>query len=143
MSPVGRTPACPRCGSADTIPIAYGFPGPEMMEEAERGEIALGGCCIEEYQPEWHCRACRNDFPQLDASDWYFPLDADDWTDDDFDAWERAEIAEEADRVRLVEVIAEADAAGVDRTDAGIEAFAPERRRAYLLDAIRRQREMP
>lgn len=144
MTPGGAAlnpPACPRCTAGKVVPIAYGLPGPEMMAEAERGDIVLGGCCIEEYQPIWHCQGCGNDFPQLDASDWTFPLDEEDWTEEDFDAWERADIAEEADRVRLAEVIARADAEGQDRTDAILDAFEPDRRRAFLLEAIRRHRE--
>ena len=61
-------PACTRCGSLDTIPIAYGLPGPEMMAEAERGEIVLGGCCIEEDQPTHECRACGTSFDAQEAS---------------------------------------------------------------------------
>ncbi|MDD4083399.1 MAG: hypothetical protein PHD05_08470 [Sphaerochaetaceae bacterium] len=53
---------CPACSSADTIPIIYGYPTPEAMLAAERGEIALGGCCIIESQPQRHCKKCGLDF---------------------------------------------------------------------------------
>lgn len=43
--------------------IAYGLPGPEMMDEAQRGEILLGGCIIDEGAPDWHCPACQHEFP--------------------------------------------------------------------------------
>lgn len=55
-------PTCPNCGSLDVIPIAYGYPGPEMMEEMERGEIILGGCCIEQHQPTHECKPCSTRF---------------------------------------------------------------------------------
>jgi len=35
------------------VPIVYGLPSPEMMEEAERGEARLGGCFITGDDPEW------------------------------------------------------------------------------------------
>lgn len=55
-------PVCPSCGSSDTIPIRYGFPGPEMFEKADRGEIALGGCVIMPDNPTRRCRACHTAF---------------------------------------------------------------------------------
>lgn len=134
-------PACRRCDPSKIVPIVYGLPGPELMEEAERGDIVLGGCCIEEYQPLWRCLGCGDEFPKLDASDWDFPAKWDDWTDDDSEAWERADIAEQADQQRLAEVIAQAAASGMDRTDAILDAFKPERRRVFLLEAIRRHSE--
>lgn len=50
------------CGSTDVLPIAYGYPGAGMREEAERGKIVLGGCCVWDGQPEWSCRACGCSF---------------------------------------------------------------------------------
>ncbi len=35
---------CPKCGSADTVPIMFGYPTPENELRAERGEVYLGGC---------------------------------------------------------------------------------------------------
>lgn len=37
---------CPTCGER-LVAIAYGEPGPEMFEAAERDEIALGGCVVQ------------------------------------------------------------------------------------------------
>ena len=45
---------CLAC-QAPVVPIAYGFPGPEMFEAAERGEIVLGGCTIEAGNPTHSC----------------------------------------------------------------------------------------
>jgi hypothetical protein len=28
------------------MPIVYGFPGDQTVEQADRGEIQLGGCCV-------------------------------------------------------------------------------------------------
>jgi hypothetical protein len=35
---------------------------PEAMDEAEKGLIALGGCCVGEDDPRMHCNACGEDF---------------------------------------------------------------------------------
>lgn len=56
-----KTP-CPKCGSLDVIPIEYGYPGPEMMDAAEKGLIELGGCCVGERDPRKHCKTCGEDF---------------------------------------------------------------------------------
>jgi hypothetical protein len=59
--------ACPKCGSLDIVPIMYGLPGPEAMEAAEQGRIALGGCCVGERDPQKQCNSCgtRFDFRPL------------------------------------------------------------------------------
>ena len=49
---------CPSCGSTDIVRIAYGYPGPEMVEEAEKGTIVLGGCVISEDNPYSQCKSC-------------------------------------------------------------------------------------
>lgn len=57
-----RVPACPDCGSSSVVPIAYGLPAAETSERARRGEIVLGGCCLQE--PRWYCRECLNRWPE-------------------------------------------------------------------------------
>jgi hypothetical protein len=58
-----RKPApCPRCGSLDVVPILYGYPGPGMMEAAEKGKIALGGGCVGDRDPRKQCKACGEAF---------------------------------------------------------------------------------
>jgi transposase-like protein len=52
-------PTCPECGSKHVVRIAYGYPGPEMMRDAERGRIVLGGCVIAADSPKWSCSDCR------------------------------------------------------------------------------------
>jgi len=51
---------CPRCGVGRVIPIVYGYPGQGMFEQAQRGEIALGGCVIMPGQPHTtECPVCH------------------------------------------------------------------------------------
>ncbi len=49
---------CGECGSHDVVPIVYGLPGPELIEQAEAGEVVLGGCVVEDGSPVWHCNGC-------------------------------------------------------------------------------------
>jgi hypothetical protein len=34
---------CPRSHSDEVLPIVYGLPGPEMVEESAAGRVVLGG----------------------------------------------------------------------------------------------------
>jgi hypothetical protein len=61
-APKRRTKPCPKCGSLDVVPIEYGYPGPEMMAEAAKGLIELGGCCVSDDDPRKLCRACGEEF---------------------------------------------------------------------------------
>ena len=51
-------PICPNCHATDLVPIHYGYPSPEMFEQAGLGKIELGGCVIFGDDPEWTCRKC-------------------------------------------------------------------------------------
>jgi DNA-directed RNA polymerase subunit RPC12/RpoP len=62
---------CPRCNSGKLVPIVYGLPGRELMEQSERGEVELGGCVVTQVidhngirtsDPELHCPACSSKF---------------------------------------------------------------------------------
>ncbi len=53
-----RAPHCPLCGAANPLPVAYGLPSSELMERAEQGEVALGGCVIGDDPARYRCRAC-------------------------------------------------------------------------------------
>ena len=57
-----KQPACPSCESGDVIPIVYGMPGLELRDQADAGKVALGGCCISENDPEWHCKQCSHEW---------------------------------------------------------------------------------
>lgn len=49
---------CPGCSSPRVVPIVFGYPGHEMFEAAERGEIELGGCVVTYSDPKWTCVTC-------------------------------------------------------------------------------------
>ena len=51
---------CPTCASRRIAPIAYGLPGPELGEAAQRSELILGGCCRygDDRDPGWGCLDC-------------------------------------------------------------------------------------
>ena len=52
---------CPECGG-EGVQIVYGMPSHELFEAAERGEVALGGCCVQEDEPNRQCRACGHEW---------------------------------------------------------------------------------
>jgi len=54
MSKTDNT-TCPKCGQDTGIPIAYGMPDMELVEAAQRGEVALGGCLVMDDNPQWQC----------------------------------------------------------------------------------------
>lgn len=63
---------CPTCKNGKLIPIVYGMPGRELMEQSGRGEIELGGCSVTEVfdselgfisgDPELYCPKCEGRF---------------------------------------------------------------------------------
>jgi len=54
---------CPKCHNRDSIiKIEYGYPGEEMREKHDKGEIRLGGCTIEEDNPDYHCNKCDHEW---------------------------------------------------------------------------------
>ena len=34
---------CPTCGATEVIPLVFGLPGPELVEEQRRGRVSLPG----------------------------------------------------------------------------------------------------
>jgi len=52
--PKQAKPKCPVCGW-DTLPIGYGLPG---ANDFERTDIILGGCIVEETNPDLACSNC-------------------------------------------------------------------------------------
>ena len=58
-----NTPTCQRCNTG-MLPVMYGFPGPEMADDAMQGKIILGGCCVTENDPRWQCPACGATLPE-------------------------------------------------------------------------------
>lgn len=53
-----REACCPSCGSSDRMSIVYGLPTEETVKRADRGEVALGGCLVDDRNPRWQCRGC-------------------------------------------------------------------------------------
>jgi hypothetical protein len=53
---------CPRRRSKNVIPIMYGYPTSEAGDEAEKGLIKLGGCCVSDDDPQWYCKDCKKEF---------------------------------------------------------------------------------
>lgn len=48
---------CPSCRQKTGVEILYGMPTELAFEMAGRGEIVLGGCCVDLEGPERECTA--------------------------------------------------------------------------------------
>jgi hypothetical protein len=57
-----RKYVCPKCRQKSGVVILYGMPAPEAVEMAERGEVILGGCCIDLDQAERKCLDCGHEW---------------------------------------------------------------------------------
>ncbi|MCX7877331.1 MAG: hypothetical protein N2510_01680 [Ignavibacteria bacterium] len=55
---------CPFCGSENLARIIYGLPNfnEKMKKDIDKGKIILGGCCISDFDPHWHCNNCKRYF---------------------------------------------------------------------------------
>lgn len=53
---------CPKCKQRSGVEILYGYPSVLVADEVDRGEIFLGGCCIEPDSPDRHCMACGHEW---------------------------------------------------------------------------------
>ena len=54
---------CPVCLKNDeVIPILYGEPTQEAMEEIKQGLWHMGGCCIDFDSPKWYCKRDDKEF---------------------------------------------------------------------------------
>ena len=63
---------CPTCKVGKLIPIVYGMPEGDLIEQSERGEVELGGCSVTEVHdselgfisgdPELYCPKCEGRF---------------------------------------------------------------------------------
>lgn len=62
---------CPKCGSQKIAPILYGMPAydEEMERQLNEQELYLGGCCVSDNDPQFHCFGCGNNFGKP------FPMD--------------------------------------------------------------------
>lgn len=44
---------CPKCKSENVLRILYGLP-----DETTPSNVYLGGCCVTDEDPDWHCDSC-------------------------------------------------------------------------------------
>jgi len=63
--PRKRSRQCPSCSSDKVLLIEYGLPTGELFEESLQGKVFLGGCCISDESPKWHCVSCENEWGRL------------------------------------------------------------------------------
>lgn len=59
---------CPYCGGK-LLPIVYGEPDAETFDRHGRGEIVLGGCCVNKLSPERECAKCGFQFLEVDEKE--------------------------------------------------------------------------
>ena len=73
-----KSSKCPSCKAGKLIPIVYGLPSHEVMEQSDRGEIELGGCVVTQIidhngirtnDPELHCPTCSSNFYRSGVKD--------------------------------------------------------------------------
>jgi hypothetical protein len=53
---------CPACTKAKLVPLIFGLPGMDLVEQEARREIVLGGCVSSEFPPELECLVCEAGF---------------------------------------------------------------------------------
>ena len=55
---------CPKCGSKNTAPILYGSPvfSDELQQAIADHKVYIGGCCVSEMDPTYHCFDCNRHF---------------------------------------------------------------------------------
>lgn len=51
-----RPTECPKCGAKNVKYIMYGLPADPLDI---RDDVILGGCCVDDDSPDWHCEDCR------------------------------------------------------------------------------------
>ncbi len=60
---------CPYCNSKNIADILYGMPAfnEQMKKDIEDGKLVLGGCCVDERNPDYHCNDCGREFSEGDS----------------------------------------------------------------------------
>ena len=58
---------CPNCGSK-LLEIVYGMPSSDIMDQVEKGEVFIGGCCVDEENPESTENLSKSDRDFLDLA---------------------------------------------------------------------------
>ena len=72
---MARKYICPKCKQKTGVNIVYGYPGFDLVEREERQEIVLGGCILEENQPDRQCISCEHQWQIVRRPEWTPPLD--------------------------------------------------------------------
>ena len=60
---------CPKCEYDSFAEILYGLvvtDDSELNEKLNSGKTVLGGCCIDEDSPAWHCNKCKHEWGKTD-----------------------------------------------------------------------------
>jgi hypothetical protein len=59
---------CPSCSSKNVAEILRGMPGMSkgFSRVHDSNQIKLGGCIIEDGQPEWYCNECEHEWGELE-----------------------------------------------------------------------------
>ena len=53
---------CPLCSQATMVPIIYGYPTPELIEDARMDILVLGGPDLKPYTH--FCHLCQETYPE-------------------------------------------------------------------------------
>ena len=55
---------CPKCGRTNVAEILYGMPAfdDELEARIKAGKVRVGGCCVTDHDPRFHCNKCHSDF---------------------------------------------------------------------------------
>jgi hypothetical protein len=57
-----RSANCPKCHGHNVVRIQYGYPTPDVLEAAQRGELVIGGCVVRHDMPRQACRDCDTQY---------------------------------------------------------------------------------
>jgi hypothetical protein len=58
-----RKPKCPHCRTNDkVIEILYGMPTHDAYQDSLKGLLKIGGCIVDEKNPDWYCKRCKKEF---------------------------------------------------------------------------------
>ena len=56
---------CSICKSKNIVPISYGYPTPEAVEDSKKSDVHFGGCIVDVFnQNNRHCNDCNHDWEQ-------------------------------------------------------------------------------
>jgi len=58
---------CHYCNSKNVAKILYGLPAfsKKLEKELKTGKVILGGCCISDESPLFHCNDCAKEWKQI------------------------------------------------------------------------------